>query len=56
MAYVITEDCSSCGACLATCPVNAISEGDDIYEINAEVCTDCGECEEACPVEAIIKK
>ena len=27
MAYVINDDCISCGACAAGCPVEAISEG-----------------------------
>ena len=53
MAHVINEDCTSCGACVDECPVEAISEGDDRYEIDAELCTDCGACVDACPVEAI---
>ena len=28
MAHIISDDCVSCGACVAECPVNAISEGD----------------------------
>ena len=28
MAYHISDDCISCGACEAECPVGAISEGD----------------------------
>jgi len=35
MAYVINDDCISCGACAAGCPVEAISEGASHYEINA---------------------
>ena len=42
MAYVINDDCISCGACAAGCPVEAISEGAAHYEINADVCVDLG--------------
>ena len=42
MAYVISDDCISCGACAAGCPV----------EINADVCVDCGACAGVCPVGA----
>ncbi len=53
MAYFITDDCISCGSCQSVCPVEAISEGDDKYGIDAKLCTDCGTCAEQCPVEAI---
>ncbi len=53
MAHKITEDCISCGACEAECPVEAISAGEDMYVIDAEKCTDCGACVEVCPTEAI---
>ncbi len=55
MAYKITEDCVSCGTCADECPVEAISEGDDRYVIDAEKCTDCGSCAEVCPTEAIVE-
>ncbi len=54
MAYVITDDCISCGACEDVCPVAAISEGSDKYVIDAAKCTDCGDCADSCPVEAIV--
>jgi len=54
MAYVITDECIACGACEDECPVEAISEGEDIYVINPELCTECGACADLCPVEAII--
>ena len=52
MAYVISDDCISCGACAAVCPVEAISEVASHYEINADVCVDCGACAGVCPVGA----
>jgi len=53
MAYVISDDCISCGACQDDCPVNAISEGDAKYVIDADACTSCGACADTCPVAAI---
>ncbi|MDR1591362.1 MAG: 4Fe-4S binding protein [Prevotellaceae bacterium] len=53
MAYVINNDCISCGTCIGECPAGAISEGDDIYVIDPDICTDCGTCADVCPSEAI---
>jgi len=53
MAYTISSDCISCGACVNECPVDAISEGDSQYEINADICIDCGACAASCPTDAI---
>lgn len=55
MAYKITDDCISCGACAAECPVEAISEGDGKYEINPDVCIECGACAATCPVGAPVQ-
>ena len=52
MAYHISDDCISCGACEAECPVGAMSKGDGKFEINADLCTECGSCADACPVGA----
>lgn len=58
MAYKITEDCISCGACEPECPNQAIKEGDTIYIINPDRCTECvgshasSRCAEVCPVDA----
>ena len=53
MAYKISSDCVSCGACAPNCPVEAISQGPDQYVIDPETCVDCGACADSCPVEAI---
>ena len=52
MAYKITEECISCGACAAQCPVSAISEGSDRYQIDESACIECGACKDTCPVGA----
>jgi ferredoxin len=56
MAHVISSDCTSCGACAPECPVEAITEGPEIYVIAADTCTDCGACVDVCPMEAISQK
>ena len=38
MAYVINDSCVSCGTCAGECPVNAISQGDGQYVIDADTC------------------
>ena len=53
MSYVISSDCTQCGACEPICPVDAISAGDDKYVIDPDTCIDCGACEPVCPVNAI---
>ena len=53
MAYVISDECVSCGTCAAECPAEAISEGAEHFEIDADACLDCGTCADACPTEAI---
>ena len=52
MAYKISEECISCGACAENCPTNAISQGDDRYVIDADACISCGTCAGVCPVGA----
>lgn len=58
MAYKITDECISCGACEAECPNGAIKEGDNIYVIDPAKCTECvgshasSQCAEVCPVDA----
>ena len=58
MAYLINDDCISCGACEPECPNQAIKEGDTKYVINPDRCTECvgshksSRCAEVCPVDA----
>jgi ferredoxin len=60
MALMITEDCINCNACVDECPNDAISEGESVYVINAELCTECvgffddPQCINVCPVEGTI--
>ncbi len=61
MAFKITEDCISCGACESVCPNSAISQGEDYYVIDANACKECvgsfdtQQCASVCPVDACIK-
>ena len=43
-----TEDCVSCGACTASCPVCAIDK-DDPKQVDGEVCVSCMRCVAVCP-------
>lgn len=52
MAFKITDACVKCGACADECPVNAITEGDDKYVIDADTCISCSNCAAVCPVGA----
>lgn len=58
MAYKISEECISCGACEPECPNAAIKEGDSSFVIDPDKCTECvgsfpsSKCAETCPVNA----
>ena len=48
------EPCTKCGLCGDyVCQVEAISEGDEAYQVDRRLCIGCGVCLETCPVEAI---
>ena len=55
--YDRKEECCGCTACLAICPVQAITmkadeEGFDYPIINNEKCIRCYSCIEICPIKA----
>jgi ferredoxin len=58
MAFKITDECIACGSCEEECPNEAITEGEEIYEIDPDKCTEClgfydtQQCLDVCPVEA----
>jgi ferredoxin len=58
MAYTITEECISCGACETECNNEAISEGEETYVIDPVSCSECignfesPKCAETCLVGA----
>ena len=48
------DNCTECGVCAdSVCQVDAISEGEDTYQVDKGLCIGCGVCLETCPVEAI---
>ena len=59
MALMITDECINCDVCEPECPNNAISQGEEYYQIDPALCTECvghfetSQCVEVCPVECI---
>ena len=59
MALLITDECINCDVCEPECPNDAISPGDEIYEIDPNLCTEyvghfeTSQCVEVCPVDCI---
>ena len=59
MALMITEQCINCDVCEPECPNGAISQGEEIYEIDPARCTECvghfaePQCRQVCPVDCI---
>ncbi len=49
---VDNDICMHCGACVGTCPVNAIFLKEVSVEISDD-CAECGLCVKACPVAAL---
>jgi NAD-dependent dihydropyrimidine dehydrogenase PreA subunit len=53
LAVQAQDRCSSCGDCLAVCPVGAVESGNGKPVFLAENCLGCGHCVTACPESAI---
>lgn len=49
---VAIEKCMHCGACVGSCPENAIFMNDVLLEFSSD-CTRCGRCVKTCPVGAL---
>ena len=60
MSLLINDECINCDVCEPECPNSAISQGDEIYEIDPNLCTECvghfdePQCIEVCPVDCIL--
>ena len=58
---IIASMCTGCSACEPECPNDAISMGEDYYEIDPHRCTECvghfdqPQCQQVCPVDCILK-
>jgi ferredoxin len=59
MALLITDECINCDVCEPECPNEAISMGEEIYQIDPHKCTECvghfdePQCVQLCPVACI---
>ena len=59
MALMITDECINCDVCEPEFPNGAISQGEEIYEIDPGKCTECvghfdePQCQQVCPVDCI---
>jgi ferredoxin len=59
MALMITDECINCDVCEPECPNDAISMGEEHYDIDPQRCTECvghfeePQCRQVCPVDCI---
>lgn len=59
MALLIDDSCINCDMCEPECPNQAITLGEDIYEIDPDRCTECvghydkPTCVSVCPIDCI---
>lgn len=61
MALLIEDSCINCDMCEPECPNQAISMGEEVYQIDPKLCTECvghydkPTCESVCPIDCILK-
>jgi ferredoxin len=59
MALLIEDSCINCDMCEPECPNEAITLGEEIYEIDTEKCTECighyekPTCVSVCPIDCV---
>ncbi|MCP2507703.1 MAG: 4Fe-4S binding protein [Candidatus Thalassarchaeaceae archaeon] len=52
--FIVNNDrCFGCAACIALCPVNALSLINIMAIVDEPACTHCNLCIPACPVHAL---
>jgi ferredoxin len=51
----VTDACTACGACLATCPEGALRRAPKRPAVLDAACTACWACIEICPAGAIVE-
>lgn len=54
-SVLITDACTACGACLATCPEHALRRAPKRPAVDDAACTACWACIEICPAGAILE-
>tara|TARA_R110001583_G_scaffold26707_2_gene96057 strand:+ start:9813 stop:10070 length:258 start_codon:yes stop_codon:yes gene_type:complete len=59
MALIIDDSCINCDMCEPECPNEAITMGEEVYEIDPGLCTECvghydkPTCVSVCPIDCI---
>jgi ferredoxin len=53
ISVFIADTCTACGACVATCPTDALRAAPRKPSADDARCTACLACIEVCPVDAV---
>lgn len=54
-SVAVTDGCTACGACLATCPTGALRPAPRRPVVVDERCISCLACIEVCPRDAVVQ-